>query len=184
MKLLYHHAIKVSDLVFGIIHPSEKFSCSDFIPAYRWFEKQCGFYPIFLAVGYSVESIRMTGYQNNWLKEDVIHDKDLVCFSFQDVNGVFTDYDYWHIPLGQGWDGKEVKTTKQENRWIFKKSWSKSKWIRNANKKPHTVQICVPELDLRQAARIWVKDKETQDKVAGMGFKNVIIKKIAITGKG
>ena len=80
--------------------------------------KEVGFYPLFLSVGASKEDLYMTGYPNQWARivctkivdrridGTYIHKNILrkrgeflnnILFSFEEVDGVFTDYEYWHL---------------------------------------------------------------------------------------
>lgn len=75
-----------------------------------------------------------------------------VLFSFEHIDGVFMDYDQWHIVLNSAY--KDYQITPYEARLIFKPSWNASDWIRKARKQPHTVQLVTPKLFLPDARRI------------------------------
>ena len=156
--------------------------------AYKWLEQQLGFYPMFLAVGSTEDDIRMTGYQNQWRRllveadnrGDDQHKKNIeniVLFSYRDLpnpDGVFTDYQYWHIVLNS--QHNNYRITEREKSWIFKSSWSKSDWLRHAKRNPHSVQLVVPFLDLTAADQITVRNKGTKRCLEGIGFGNVEVR--------
>ena len=120
--LLYHHCIPVSAVNQRIITPEHSPAYPDFLPAYKWVEEVTGFYPLFLAVG-TPEIIWMTGYQDNWRiwtggdSEDGIYRKtyrkkgefpNLAVFSFENPDGIYMDYDSWHIALNTIPNGRPV----------------------------------------------------------------------------
>ncbi|MBI5391674.1 hypothetical protein HZB00_01600 [Candidatus Woesearchaeota archaeon] len=179
MLLRYHHVMNLEDVFYGRIKPDPERSDKDFRQAYRWLEKEVGFYPLFLAVGAREENMRMTGYQNQWMQGKQGETKlNTVLFSFEEIEGVFTDYDIWHLVLGAG--AKEYKMPEQDKQMLFKKSWSKARWLKKADEKTNTVQIVTPKLDLRQAGRIWVRNRRTKEKMEEEGFIGVEIKRIKI----
>ncbi len=185
--LLYHHARPLEFVEFGIVRQKMGID-SDFEPVYKWLEEEVGFTPLFLAVGKQEENIRMTGYQGQFArllergkdyrryrKKGEIDNQ--VLFSFSDVqNGVFTEFHDWHIALNAIPNGDKVG--KWANKLIFRKTWDKEEWLDYADKKPHSVQVVVPELDLRTADSVWVRNKETQKKLQLLGFKHVEVKRI------
>ena len=75
---------------------------------------------------------------------------------------------------------KNYQMSNYEKRLIFKPSWKKSKWLLYAKKKPHSVQLVVPNLDLRKAKRVWVRNKKTKNFLESVGFRNVDMKRIKI----
>lgn len=185
--LLYHHARPLEFVEYGVVKQKMGID-SDFELAYKWLEDEVGFPPLFLAVGKQEVDIRMTGYQGQfsrlleigkdykkYRKKDELVNQ--VLFSFSDVeNGVFTEYHDWHIALNAIPNGDKVG--KWANKLIFRKTWDKEKWLEYADKKPHSVQIVVPELDLRKANSVWVRNKLTQKKLQLLGFKHVEVKRI------
>lgn len=191
--LQYHHCIDLEKVVFGEIKGNPKYSNfnSDvefFKESYLWLEKEVRFYPLFLAVGTTEEDIRMTGYQNQWAKL-LVESKDrneyrkkgefpnYVLFSFQNIEGIFMDYDGWHLVLNASY--KNYQMTNYEKRLIFKRSWSKSKWLRKTRKQ-HSVQLVTSKLYLPFADRIWVRNKKTKTILENMGFRNVEVKRILL----
>lgn len=190
--LLYHHCIPVSAASQRIITPDHSYSDQDFLPAYNWVEQVTGFYPLFLAVGTS-DILWMTGYQDNWriwtgseVEEGVYRETyrkkgefpNLAVFSFGSLDGVYMDYDYWHNTLNTIPNGKPITT--RETKWIFKPSWTKSRWIRAALKGTCRVQFVVPELNLMNAKAVFVRNLATKNMLEDLGYSNVTVKRIPV----
>ncbi len=188
--LQYHHCRSLDSVVYGRVKASPEHADEDLKEAYLWLKKEVGFYPIFLSVGTTDEDIRITGYQNQWRrilsegpngkeyrkKGDFPND---VLFSFEDIEGVFMDYDYWHIALNAG--HKNYQMTDYEKRLIFKPSWSKSKWLGRAGKDQHSAQLVTPELYLPNAEIIWVRNQQTKRLLISMGFDNVESRRLELS---
>jgi hypothetical protein len=137
---LYHHCMPASGVTNGIITADRSRSDPEFLPAYEWVEAQLGFFPFFLAVGGGDKIAWMTGYQDNWRVStgcECVEGKyrktyrrkgefpNLALLSFDHMDGVFMDYDYWHIALNACMNGSCVST--REKQWIFKPSWTKNR---------------------------------------------------------
>ena len=176
-------------IVYGRVEASSEHADEYFKDAYSWLEKVVGFYPIFLSVGTTDDDIRMTGYQNQWKRilSEGHNRKEYrkkgnfpndVLFSFEDINGVFMDYNYWHIALNAS--HKNYQMTDYEKRLIFKPSWPKSKWLKKARKNQHSVQLVTPELYLPAAERIWVRNQQTKELLTSMGFDNVESRRLVL----
>lgn len=105
-----------------------------------------------------------------------------VLLSFDNVDGVFTDFDAWHIAMnGAGNDRKGDWDMKpHEMRQLVKPSWNRADWLRLSRNDPHRVQMLVPQLDFRKACRVWVRNQETKARVEDMGFQNVRVKRMEI----
>lgn len=190
--MLYHHCMNLENVVFGEIKGSPKYiDIPEFKDAYLWLEKEVGFYPLFLAVGETEEDIRITGYQNQWRKLLVDRGEknkneyrkkgefpNLGLFSFQDLEGIFMDYDNWHLVLNA--EHKNYQMTDYEKKLIFKPSFSKAKWLRKARKKSCTVQLVIQKLYLPSADRIWVRNKKTKIKLENTGFRSVEVKRLLL----
>ncbi len=189
--LYYHHARPLIHCSYSTVQ--QEFDGDDYFEgAYKWLEQELGFYPLFLAVGSTEDDIRMTGYQNQWRRLLAGTDKDtknqqsrnvenMVLFSYKDLpspNAVFTDYQYWHIVLNSQHNGYQV--TKREKSWIFKSSWSKSDWLRQAKRNPHSVQLVVPSLNITIADQISVRNKVTKRHLEEIGFGNVEVRKLTL----
>ena len=163
------------------------------VKANNWLKGEVGFYPLFLSVGNSIHDYYMTGYNDNWrVSVSRWYDKEkkkfcskrrkkgefpnCIMFSFDDLDCVFMDHVWWVIVgYNNAINGEE--TTDREKRCIFKYSWSRSKWFKKS-RESGGVQCVVPQLDLRQASRVWVRNKKTKNILEGMGFKNIFIKRI------
>ncbi len=180
--LQYHHCMPLDIVSYSLIKPCPEHADEDFKGAYSWLEKEIGFYPLFLAVGTDDEDIRMTGYQNQWriILSEGNNGKEYqkkgdfpnyALFSFEEIDGVFMDYNNWHIALNAG--HKSYQMTDYEKRLIFKPSWPKSKWLRKARKEKCSVQLAAPELYMPDAGRIWVRNRQSKELLASMGFGNV-----------
>lgn len=187
---LYHHARPLEYSLYSVVRQEQGVDFFDFEGAYRWLEKEVGFYPLFLAVGPTEEDKRMTGYQNQW-RRLLARGKDLreyrkkgeidnqVLLSFLNISdGIFMDYEYWHIVLNSALNDYEV------NKWvkklIFRPTWNKNRWLDYAEREPHSVQLIVPELDLREAEVVWVRNRKTQEELKNIGFPNVEVRRLAV----
>jgi len=152
-----------------------------------------GFFPIFLAVGRMDNIARMTGYQDNWRVvpgsepseggyRKICRNKgefpNLALLSFESVEGVFMDYDYWHIALTACMNGSCV--SKKEEAWIFKPSWTKSRWLRAVRAGTHSVQLVAPELRLNDAREIRVRNMATRNLIKSRGFGDVRVFRIPV----
>lgn len=192
-SLLYHYCMPASGVVRGSIVPVRTRSFPDFLPAYEWVEEQLGFFPLFLAVGRLDEIAWMTGYQDNWRVvtggemgesgyRKICRKKgefpNLALLSFESVDGVFMDYDYWHIALNAIMNGSRV--SRQEESWIFKHSWTKNRWIHAALAGTHQVQLVTPALSLTDAREIRVRNISTRCLVEGRGFRDVRVYRIPV----
>ena len=185
--LQYHHCRSLDSIIYGRVRASPEHADEDFKGAYSWLEKEVGFYPIFLSVGTTDGGIRMTGYQNQWRRILSYRPKEYrkkgdflnkVLFSFKYIDGIFMDYNYWHIALSASY--KNYQMTDYEKRLIFKPSWPKSKWLKKARKNQHSVQLVTPELYLPAAERIWVRNQQTKELLTSMGFDNVESRRLVL----
>lgn len=187
---LYHHARELEHCIYGVVGQKREAS-KYFDKAYEWLQHEVGFYPLFLAVGETINDIAMTGYQNQWMRllaEGRNYRKyrqkgeieNQVLFSFTDIPvGVFVDYMNWHMVLNSEYNNYQI--TDREKRMILKPSWRKSDWLRYARHNPHSVQLVVPELDLREAARIWIRNMQTKQHLERAGFGNVEVRRMQVT---
>ena len=192
--LLYHHCTSLENVVYGEIKSNKKYAEKEFKKAYLWLEKEVNFYPTFLAVGAVRNVLMMTGYQNQWRrlwsydyigrnklnKEYIEKGKfhNWILFSFSSVDGIFMDYEHWYSVLNA--EDINYQIPNHEKRLIFKKSWSKSKWLRKAKDSPPSVQLVAPNLDLRLSERVLVRNNNTKDFLASMGFTNIHVKRVPI----
>lgn len=195
--ILYHHCRSLDSITLGEVKANPKYFDSDLRGGYYWLRREVGFNPLFLAVGNSEEDIRMTGYPNQWnriigteivgrrkdgsyIQKNVLRKRgefpNYVLFSFDEVEGIFMDYGYWHLVLNANY--KNYNISDYEKRLIFKPSWDKSKWLKKARKEPHSVQLVTCRLYLPDARGIFVRNQETKKVLEKMRFKNVKVKRI------
>lgn len=184
-KLIYHHSRVLEHVKYGVVK-QERGVDEYYEDCYLWLEKQVGFYPLFLSVGETEEDIRMTGYQNQWLKKIGSYEyrkkgeyPNYVLFSFDQLNsGVFMDYEGWHLCLNSSAINYQIRDWAK--RHIFKYSWNKGDWLRYARKNPHSVQYVVPELDLSKANKVYVRNQATKKYLPKLGFKNINILRLKV----
>jgi len=201
--LLYHHCfpfevVKLGKIRPAIRHTASKFGASsdsiDFeisaldVASNLWLKKRVGFYPLFFAVGSDEDNMRATGYADQWRKlisqsrtGNTYRPKGVfpneVLFSFSEIeNLVFIDVDYWFMVFNTMDEGVNEHWAKI----IFKKSWTKSKWLRKSRQSSCSVMAVAPEMDLRKAERIWVRNRQTQKALERMGFKNIEVKRLTL----
>jgi hypothetical protein len=156
------------------------------LPEYKWLAEQIGFFPHFVSVGTDKSALHRTGYQDQWRVRDggdVVdgtyrknHRKtgefpNTVLFSFDHLEGIFMDFDYWHIAINACTNGGSV--TKNEMKWILKPSWTRQRWLRAMMGRTHIVDLLVPELPLEDAVRVWVRNRATQKLMEAKGFRTV-----------
>lgn len=103
---------------------------------------------------------------------------NLVLFSFDTIDGIFMDFQSWHIALNACMNGGNV--TPAEQRMIFKPSWTRSRWIRAALNGTHSVQLIAPELPLQRAKRGHVRNTKTKWIVERMGFPEINIRRVKV----
>lgn len=204
--LLYHHCFPFEAVKFGKIKPSRRHTTLKYgetkdpidlqiidldIRANLWLKKRVGFYPLFFAVGTQDDDIRSTGYADQWRKlisqsrnGNTYRQKgdfpNEVLFSFADIeNAVYIDGAYW--PMVFNTIDEEV--TKHWTKIILKKSWTRGKWLKKSlGDFPCSVMAVAPEMDLRNAQRIWVRNRATQKALKKMGFSNIEVKRLTLEG--
>jgi len=152
-----------------------------------------GLFPLFLAIGKLEDIVWMTGYQDNWrvvtggetvegVYRKTCRKKDefpnLALLSFESVEGVFMDYDYWHIALNACMNSSRI--SRQEESWIFKHSWKKSRWLHAALAGTHLVQFVTPALPLTDAREIRVRNAATRRLIEDRGFGDVKVFRIPV----
>ena len=191
--MLYHHSLSLDHVIFGEIRSDPKYADDDFKKAYTWLEDQIDFYPLFMAVGRSDDDIRMTGYPDNWRVRVASRYEEgkrvgtyrrkgefpnLVLFSFDHVDGVFMDFDNWHIVLNSWYNDYQISD--YDKRLIFKPSWPRSRWLKKAKDNPHSVQLVTSSLDLSKATRVWVRNNATKQQLQDLGFSGVDVRKATL----
>lgn len=189
--MLFHHNRGLAGVRYGVIKPNPKYSDPEFLPAYRWLEQQIGFFPLFVAVGDSSEALLQTGYQDQWRvllgyngnNRVPIHRRKgefptEVLFSFVNLHGSFLDSDWWTVALSNILGSVPVE--RQMQKYLLKRSWSRSRWLRKAEEAPGSVELVMPLLDLSQASRIWVRNQKTLRTLSAMGFARVEVQRMLL----
>ena len=160
IPLIFHHGKKSAEYCpYGQISARpvqrEQFGDDSTYEAYLWLIKQVDFNPLFLSVGDSEKSLRITGYSpaNN-----------RVMFSFTDIpNGIFCDYDAWENVFLHG--------SEEAKKQVFDISQDKNSWIHKGISQQGSVQLLVPSLDLTKASRIFVTNETQQIDLEWNGFQ-------------
>lgn len=65
-EIYLYHAMPLAQVKRGLLIPDPSYSDEEYLPAYRWLERETGFFPLFLAVGTVQEAVYVTGYSNQW----------------------------------------------------------------------------------------------------------------------
>lgn len=197
-QLTFHHSRPLDLVSYGVVRPISplEYGRSDpdisefFEHDYQWIKDKIGFYPIFLSVGRTNEDLDMTGYSDQWrrvLSKGKDHTEyrkkgqfpNEVLFSFAQTppQGVFTDYDNWHMIQFYG-PNREMPTRIYQS--ILRPSWNRNDWVTFAKKYPNSVQLLVPSLDLRQANAVFVRNRNTKERLEAMGFNNVKVARLLL----
>ncbi len=137
-ELLFHHGMPLSQVTCGTIRADPVYSADTYLlPAYEWLAEQIGFFPHFVSVGNNERALYRTGYQDNWkvwTGGDFIEGKfqktyrkkgefpNVVLLSFNHLEGVFMDYNSWHIAINACTNGRSVSAN--EMKMILKPSWT------------------------------------------------------------
>ena len=103
---------------------------------------------------------------------------NLAVFSFDQIDGVFMDYMSWHVALNAYQNGRTV--TPYERRMILKPSWTRRRWLQAALKGTHSVQLVAPELPLRRAAHVYLRNSEIRHQLERMGFSGVEVMRVKV----
>ena len=190
---LYHHCMPAPGVTNDTITADRSRSDPLFLPAYDWVEAQLGFFPLFLAVGGWDKIAWMTGYQDNWrvsTGSECVDGKyrktyrrkgefpNLALLSFDHIDGVFMDYDYWHIALNACMNASRVST--REEQWIFKPLWTKTRWLRAALTGTHRVQLVTQNLPISSVRKIRVRNLATRSLLEERGFNDVQVFRIQV----
>jgi hypothetical protein len=187
----------LSQVKYGTIRADPVYSSSDFMPAYEWLAEQIGFFPHFVSVGTDESALYRTGYQDQWRIRDGGDFVDgeyqknyrkkgefpnTVLFSFDHLEGIFMDYNYWHIAINACTNGGSV--AKNETKWILKPSWTRQRWLRAMMDRTHIVDLLVPDIPLDKAARVWVRNRATQKLMEAKGFQTVEVTRTRVELEG
>lgn len=188
--MLYHYCMNFKDVRFGVLVPEPNRCEPAYRPANQWLAEEVGFWPLFTAVGDSLDTFWITGYDMNWkrviissLKGNVLRKAgefpNYVLFSFEHLDGIFMDYCHWHLVLNAHDINKEIGLV--QKRWIFKPAWSRRKWLRySLTVHPGNVQLICKELDLRQSKGVWVRNKKTMRTLENLGFSGIEVHRIPV----
>lgn len=199
-NLLYHHCRELDSIRPYQIEHHPRYADPDFLPSYRWLEKKIGFFPIFFAVGKSIHDLYMTGYNGQFRTYDCWgfgergprrkQQPNYVLFSYKHVPGIFTDFDDWDtlLRLATQHDPNIYKDAKKKPRielWLCKKIFklrenlrSDRTWIRQAIRKPYSVQLVTKYFDATKADRLLCRNQTTKEYLESCGYKNVHVLKI------
>lgn len=174
LKHLYHHCTTLEAIdeptLYGrqTDHPAFKH-------AYQWWEQTFGYTPLFIAVGRGIETIKMTGYPNQFKKPQDPKQNNIL-LSFSTLTGHYHKFDDWEDVLA-------ILCNEPNNKYaqIFQKRILKAEkrtptsWERTAKRLDGYVQMCLQNLQPKHAEIIYVKNKETKKIIMNKGFKNVEI---------
>jgi len=189
-RLMYHYCMLFEDVSCGVHVPDPARSDRDFRKAHEWLAAELGFWPAFTAVGDSLETYWMTGYQDNWRRfvssstEGAVlrkagEDANHVLFSFEQLSGGFMAYGLWFLVLNAREVEREIGLV--QRRWMFKPAWSTAKWLRRSlDPRGVNVMLVCPQLDLRTAKRIWVRNRQTKRAIEDLGFSGVEVHRIPV----
>lgn len=189
-ELQFFHRRSLEHAVYDVVTQqpgTEHEEDEHFEAAYRWLEKEIGFYGIFLAAG--EKSLPITGYDYQFKRpRDPVEKVNSVLFGYRELPEVrFTDYDTWHIVLNSvvGYNEQPPNlrvehVSEYHRRLVFKPSWRQSDWFRAARNNRVYAQAHAPELDLRQADEIWCRNIPTKKELVSRGFEEekIVVKRV------
>lgn len=187
-KISYWHCMSVHLLQNPVLVPDPKYSDKDYLPGYKWLEKQIGFFPLFMAAGTEDSAPYNAGYNNQWrvklssteyrAKGDI---QNFVMFRFDETPETccFLDSGWWSVGILTPHLNNE-EPRQSEVRSVLKRSWSRARWLREIAKDKIGIELVVPQLDLRKANEVWVRNKHTRAQVEKLGFKNVQVRRIPV----
>jgi hypothetical protein len=162
-----------------------------FDACYRWLAERVGFWPLWLAVGAEEETLRMTGYDNQF-QRCLTRSRDgnthrqagdapsYALFSWrQPPPGIrYLDYDNWCVGLlNSAVIDHHRSYVRDVPAWlekgILRRSWKDSDWLRRAIREVYSTQAVAPQLDLRSADLVRVRNKREQARLRALGFGQV-----------
>ncbi|MFH0968429.1 MAG: hypothetical protein V1862_12170 [Methanobacteriota archaeon] len=161
--------------------------------AYEWLEKEIGYYPVFSAVDEGESVLWMTGYDDTWrvrtggerargtYRKTFRHKGEfpnLACFSFSEIDGIFMDFQSWHIALNACMNGGSV--SEAERRMIFTPSWTRSRWLSASRKGTPCVQFVSPIVPLHRAEHGYVRNSVPHVMLEKRGFANIEVKRVKV----
>jgi hypothetical protein len=194
--LLLHHRMPFESIRYGIFIPDPERCDPEYRTSNEWLADQVGFWPTFSAVGDGLDAYWIAGYDFNWRRRIAWSPKtgtvlrkageypNEVLFSFQDLDGVFMDLGYWVVfVVSAGLNDRDIDKEMGlvQRRWLFKPAWSRRKWLRYAlGPDNYGVLLLCSQLDLREAGRVWVRNRKTKHALERMGFTNVDVHRIPV----
>ncbi len=159
----------------------------------RWLQGQVGFYPLFLMVGKDDDDLLPTAYQEqfrialgygweNGRRKTYERRKpgefpNFVLLSFNDLpSPVFLDEEAWFCVLNSSHCDYQIGP--QIRKQLLKRSWDRRRWTRWATR--HPVYAVVPELNPKEADRVWVRNLTTKDRLLKEGYRNVEVHRMKL----
>lgn len=170
-------------------------------PAYAWWNDNFGFWPIFLAVGIGPETIRMTGYSNQFSK--IISSKwdstkkkrvyqlrtkgntpNYVLMSFTKVDCLPHKFNTWENILCFATPTTSCSNNHEPYAKIPSRLTNAIKghtvktiesWIQTALKQDGKVQACAPQLNMSEITEIKVRNLETKKLLEKLGYTNISV---------
>lgn len=193
-KNYFYHVVPLKQVRRSVIVADASYSDPEYLPAYHWLEKELGFFPLFLAVG-GKDAISVTGYQNQWRvriggqfengqyrptyrRAGEFENFVLFAFPLDAVEGTFNDYQWWNIVLTEAICEREVGPGMRK--LLFKRSWSRAKWLATARKDGHLVQLVAPQIDLARAEFVWARNRKSAEALRQLGFENVQVQRLTV----
>ncbi len=198
-KISYWHCMPVNLISGPVLVPEPTFSDTDYLPGYKWLEKRIGYFPLFMAAGNEDSAPYNAGYNNQWrvvLSSRYCKEKNRVIslerrakgdapnfamFRFDERPKVccFLDSAWWSIGVLTPHLNNE-EPQEREVRSVLKPSWSHARWVREIKKDKIGIEMVVPQLDLRDAVEVWVRNKRAKQHLEKLGFKNVQVRRIPV----
>lgn len=165
---MFHHVRHADFSPHGVVYPTSPLGetfAREYAPAYRWLAEQCGFAPLFLAVGATSTAWDMTGFEQ-------ADERGEVCFSWHGAPApvVYSDYMEWHVILNAIDDDRDTLRPLGDltPRRVMRPRRSEAEWL--AASAHEAVQGTVPHLDLTTADVITCPNRELAEQVLAQGF--------------
>lgn len=186
---MYYHSRPLQYVEYGkVFPPPEAKVDSDFLKAYKWLGKHCGYCP---QIWLSRSKSQMTGYKYSAKYSKEEH----VMFAFENIVGFPLEYEEWCYWLGgllntgditSGLKEK-VRSFESENKESFIRDWGEDLYnyekerVEFYQKHGETEylkkflfiekdQVVVPSLNLKSAKKIYCKNEKVAKKLRQMGF--------------
>ncbi len=200
MTVSFWHCMPVSKVKRStLLVPGPRHSSKEYLPAYKWLEERVGYFPMFLAAGNEDEAPYTTGYHNQWRvslsqkkcpksgrlvtlkRRKAGRFPNLVMFRFDEApsNCTFMDSSWWAISVMNGLT-QGILPAEPDVKRVFKRSWSRNRWLNKAAADGCSVELVVPQLDLSKTSSVWVRNQATADRLTQLGYTNVQVRRIAV----